>query len=51
MNKYFMAFLTFFVMFNGLVWNKLFNEYREYYMETIDSLEDDRVRLQLRMMN
>ena len=49
MNKYFMAFLTFFVMFNGLVWNKLFNEYREYYMETIDSLEDDRVRLQLRI--
>ena len=49
MNKYFMAFLTFFVMFNGLVWNKLFNEYREYYMETIDSLEDDRVRLQLKI--
>ena len=26
MNKYFMAFLTFFVMFNGLVWDKLFKD-------------------------
>ena len=36
-------------MFNGLVWDKLFKGYSEYYMETIDSLEDDRVRLQLRI--
>ena len=49
MNKYFMVFLTFFVMFNGLVWDKLFKGYREYYMATIDSLEDDRVRLQLKI--
>ena len=49
MNKYFMVFLTFFIMFNGLVWDKLFKGYSEYYMETIDSLEDDRVRLQLRI--
>jgi len=34
---------------NGLVWDKLFKGYREYYMEMIDSLEDDRVRLQLKI--
>ena len=37
------------LMFNGYVWTNLFKGYREYYMETIDSLEDDRVRLQLRI--
>ena len=49
MKKYFIMFLTFFTLFNGLVWDKLFKGYREYYMATIDSLEDDRVRLQLKI--
>ena len=49
MKKYFIIFLTFFTLFIGLVWDKLFKGYREYYIETIDSLEDDRVRLQLRI--
>ena len=42
-------FLTFFTLFNGLVWDKLFKGYREFWMQTIDSLEDDRVRLQLKI--
>ena len=37
------------LMFNGYVWTNLFKGYREFYMETIDSLEDDRVRLQLKI--
>ena len=37
------------LMFNGIVWNNLFKGYREFWMQTIDSLEDDRVRLQLRI--
>ena len=45
MKKYIIMFLTFFTLFNGLVWDKLFKGYREYWMTTIDSLEDDRVRL------
>ena len=49
MKRYFIIFLTFFTLFNGLVWDKLFKGYREYYMEMIDSLEDDRVRLQLKI--
>ena len=49
MKKNFLIFLTIFMLFNGLVWDKLFKGYREYYMATIDSLEDDRVRLQLRI--
>ena len=49
MKKYFIMFLTFFTLFNGLVWDKLFKGYREYYTATIDSLEDDRVRLQLKI--
>ena len=49
MKKHFIIFLTIFMVFNGLVWDKLFKGYREYYMETIDSLEDDRVRLQLKI--
>jgi len=49
MKKYFIIFVTIFTLFNGLVWDKLFKGYREYYMATIDSLEDDRVRLQLRI--
>ena len=49
MKKYFIMFLTFFTLFNGLFWDKLFKGYREYYMATIDSLEDDRVRLQLKI--
>jgi len=49
MKKYFIIFVTIFTLFNGLVWDKLFKGYREYYMTTIDSLEDDRVRLQLRI--
>ncbi len=49
MKKNFLIFLTIFMLFNGLVWDKLFKGYREYYMTTIDSLEDDRVRLQLKI--
>ena len=49
MKKNFLIFLTIFMIFNGLVWDKLFKGYREYYMEMIDSLEDDRVRLQLKI--
>ena len=49
MKKYFIIFVTIFTLFNGLVWDKLFKGYREYYMVTIDSLEDDRVRLQLKI--
>ena len=49
MKRYFIIFLTFFTLFNGLVWDKLFKGYREYWMTTIASLEDDRVRLQQRI--
>ena len=49
MKKHFIIFLTIFMIFNGLVWDKLFKGYREFWMQTIDSLEDDRVRLQLRI--
>ena len=49
MKKYFLAFMTFFALFNGYVWLALFNGYSDYYMEMIDSLEDDRVRLQLQI--
>ena len=49
MKRYFLIFITLFTLLNGLVWDKLFKGYREYYMEMIDSLEDDRVRLQLRI--
>ena len=49
MKKHFIIFLTIFMIFNGLVWDKLFKGYREFWMLTIDSLEDDRVRLQLRI--
>ena len=49
MKKNFLIFLTIFMLFNGLVWDKLFKGYREYWMTTIDSLEDDRVRLQQRI--
>ena len=47
MKKYFLIFITLFTLLNGLVWDKLIKGYREYYMEIIDSLEEDRVRLQL----
>ena len=49
MKRNFIIFLTIFMIFNGLVWDKLFKGYREYWMTTIDSLEDDRVRLQQRI--
>ena len=49
MKKYFVIFLTIFMIFNGYIWVDLFKGYREYWMTTIDSLEDDRVRLQLRI--
>ena len=49
MKKYFIICVTILTLFNGLVWDKLFKGYREYYMTTIDSLEDDRVRLQLKI--
>ena len=37
------------LMFNGYVWTNLFKGYRDYWIQTIDSLEDDRVRLQLKI--
>ena len=49
MKKYFIIFVTIFMIFNGYIWIDLFKGYREYYMATIDSLEDDRVRLQLKI--
>ena len=49
MKQNLIIFLTIFMIFNGLVWDNLFKGYREYYMEIIDSLEDDRVRLQLQI--
>ena len=49
MKRNFIIFITFFTLFNGLVWDKLFKGYREYYMQMIDSLEDDRVRMQLKI--
>ena len=49
MKKYFIIFLTIFMIFNGYIWIDLFKGYREYWLQTIDSLEDDRVRLQLRI--
>ena len=49
MLRNFIVMATFLLMFNGLVWDKLFKGYREYWLQTIDSLEDDRVRLQLKI--
>ena len=49
MKRYFLIFITLFTLLNGLVWDNLFKGYREYYMQMIDSLEDDRVRLQLKI--
>jgi 3D (Asp-Asp-Asp) domain-containing protein len=42
-----MAILILLLVFNGYVWVELFKGYREHWIQTIDSLEDDRVRLQL----
>jgi len=36
MKKYFIIFITIFMIFNGYIWVDLFNGYREYYMATID---------------
>jgi len=47
--KYFTIFLIFVAIFNTFVWTKLIDGYREYYADIIDSLEDDRVRLQLKI--
>jgi len=47
MFKRFMAILILLIVFNGYVWVELFKGYREHWIQTIDSLEDDRVRLQL----
>ena len=49
MFKRFMAILILLLIFNGYVWVDLFKGYREHWIQTIDSLEDDRVRLQLRI--
>jgi len=49
MKRYFLIFITLFTLLNGLVWDNLFKGYREYYMQMIDSLEDDRVRMQLKI--
>ena len=47
MFKRVMAILILLLVFNGYVWVELFKGYREHWIQTIDSLEDDRVRLQL----
>jgi len=44
-----MAILILLLVFNGYVWVELFKGYREHWIQTIDSLEDDRVRLQLKI--
>jgi len=49
MLKNFIVMATFILMFNGYIWISLFNGYRDYWIQTIDSLEDDRVRLQLKI--
>ena len=49
MLKNFIVMATFILMFNGYIWISLFDGYRDYWMQTIDSLEDDRVRLQLKI--
>ena len=48
MKRYFLIFITLFTLLNGLVWDNLFKGYREYYMQMIDSLEDDRVRIAIK---
>ena len=40
MKKHFIIFLTIFMIFNGLVWDKLFKGYREFWMLTIEEVED-----------
>ena len=37
------------LVFNGYVWVDLFKGYREHWIQMIDSLEDDRVKLQSRI--
>ena len=49
MLKNFIVMATFILMFNGYIWISLFDGYRDYWMQTIDSLEDDRVRLQIKI--
>jgi len=49
MFKRVMAILILLLVFNGYVWVELFKGYREHWIQTIDSLEDDRVRLQLKI--
>ena len=49
MFKRFMAILILLLVFNGYVWVDLFKGYREHWIQMIDSLEDDRVRLQSRI--
>ena len=49
MLKNFIVMATFILMFNGYIWISLFDGYRDYWIQTIDSLEDDRVRLQLKI--
>ena len=50
--NYKQMFLSAFIMlliFNGFIWTNIFDNYRAFWMQTIDSLEDDRVKLQLRI--
>ena len=49
MLRNFVVMATFILMFNGYIWISLFDGYRDYWIQTIDSLEDDRVRLQLKI--
>ena len=49
MLRNFIVMATFILMFNGYIWISLFDGYRDYWIQTIDSLEDDRVRLQLKI--
>ena len=41
MLRNFVVMATFILMFNGYIWISLFDGYRDYWIQTIDSLEDD----------
>ena len=41
MKKYFIIFLTFFIMFNGYVWVCQFEKYKDIYTDTIQELRDE----------
>ena len=46
MKKYFIIFLTFFTMFNGYIWVKLFNNQKDWYDEHMNELKNENILLQ-----